>query len=55
MAEETKAGGNWVAGALPKFLVIVAVLLIVSVFVFGVKLTNFIFCCERNTIINCKT
>jgi hypothetical protein len=39
MAEETKAGGNWVAGALPKFLVIVAVLLIVSVFVFGVKLT----------------
>lgn len=36
---EQKAGGDWVKGALPKFLVLVAVLLIVSVFLFGVKLT----------------
>lgn len=36
---EQKAGGDWVKGALPKFLVLVAILLIVSVFLFGVKLT----------------
>jgi hypothetical protein len=36
---EQKAGGDWVKGALPKFLVLVAVLLIVSVVLFGVKLT----------------
>ena len=39
MAEEKKAGGGFASGWLPKILLLIGVLLIVSVFIFGVKLT----------------
>ena len=37
--EQKKAGGGLMSGWLPKILLLIGVILIVSVFIFGVKLT----------------
>jgi hypothetical protein len=39
MADEKKAGGGFMTGTLPKLILIIGVILIASVFVFGIKLT----------------
>lgn len=39
MAEEKKAGGGFASGLFPKIILLIGIVLIISVFIFGVKLT----------------